>query len=133
MRRLLLLVPFLCLFACGDDDKTAAEKLGDDPTKEECIEVLRDILGDVEVPDGVDPSDGLDDEERPKAEAAIEDAFKGTGIDPDAEDDACTKATEDMTAEEFEEAVKGIDPEVLQMLGAEAAVSFDETGDSISG
>ena len=135
MRRLLVIAPFVLVGfdACGDDDGGGGgDALGDNPTREECIDAIVAVMESLEVPDGVDPSDGLDDDERPKADAAVEAAFDEQGIDPDDEDHPCDDLTADMTDEEFTELTKDIDPDVLALLGAQAATEFEETGDSIS-
>jgi hypothetical protein len=70
-RGLLLTMPLVLVIGCGGDDDetgdgdaTLAEQFGEDPTFEECIDGIRQILASIEVPEGFDPQDGLDEEER---------------------------------------------------------------------
>jgi hypothetical protein len=126
----LLIASPLALVACGDDQPDA---LGDNPTKQECLDVTRTMLERLEVPDGVDPSDGLDDEERAKADAAFEEIAKDLGIDTaDDADYPCSAATDDLTAAEVTELTEGIDPEILALLGAQAQQQFQQTGHAIN-
>jgi hypothetical protein len=132
MRRLLLIAPVLLLaLGCGDDGG-GGDALGDDPTREECVDALVAVLHSLQVPDGVDPSDGLDADEKVRADAAIEEAFARQGIDPDIEDHPCDAATSDMTAAEYEEATEGVDPEVIALIGAQAQSQFSSVGEAIN-
>ena len=129
MRRTLL-VAFLLLAACGDDG--GGDELGDDPTTAECLDAGREVLERLEVPEGVDPSDGLDEDERAKTEAMFESAAESSGFDISDEDHPCAAATEGATQAELAEMVEGLDPEILELLGAEARQEFEVTGDSIT-
>jgi hypothetical protein len=131
MRRLLvalLIASPVLLGACGDDNPDA---LGDDPTKEECLDVTRTMLTRLEVPEGVDPSDGLDDEERAKTDEAIDAIGADLGVDL-ADDGPCSAATDDLTEAEFAVLVEGIDPMVIELLAAPTYQEFSETGDTIN-
>ena len=44
-------------------------------------------LESIEVPEGSEPQDGIDEDERSNAEAAIRTAFENEGLDPDGEND----------------------------------------------
>jgi hypothetical protein len=126
----LLFVPALFLFGCGgdddtsdaasggdDEDQTLAEQFGDDPTFDECIDGLRQILESIEVPDGVDPSDGIDADEQELVDDELEGVFEAEGLDPSGEDDPCADhvgpEADAATAEIFED----LDPDVVSMLG----------------
>ena len=150
MRRLLLVLPLLLLVACGDDasdgdaaagtttvaDGTTTEEasssvLGDDPSKGECLDAARITLSRVEVPDEIDPSDGLDDEEVAAAEAELARAGEDSGFDLVDQDHPCVAALEDVTEAELAAMVEGIDPAVLALLGLERRVEFSSVGSAI--
>jgi hypothetical protein len=120
----LLIVPAFLVFGCsGDDDdgasgdETIVDQLGDDPTLEECLAAVQQVLESIEVPDGVDPSDGLDAEEQPKADAAVEKAFSDGGLDPDGDDDRCAEHAGDEADDALTAMVADLDPDVQAMLG----------------
>lgn len=115
-RALVLCVPFVLLVGCaGGDDRDAVE-LGDDPTLEECVDVLRQIMESVQVPDGVDPQDGMDEDEQSKADAALEAAFDDAGVDPSAEDDPCAQHAGPEAQAAKAEVMDDLDPDVAAML-----------------
>ena len=132
MRRyvvVLLIAWAVLLAACGDDN---GRGLGDNPTKQECFDVMRSVLERLRVPEGVDPSDGLDDQERAKTEDVIEELGRDEGLDISDEDHPCAAATNGATGGELAALVEGIDPDVLELLGAEAQQQFQETGKAIN-
>lgn len=129
----------LALGACSDDggdegiddggdtgDEVSAEDaLADDPTLEDCQDALRTVLGRVEVPDGFDPVDGVDDDERQAAADALDEAAEGF-FDPDDDDHPCNDRFDEMSEQETEEFMLGldIDPVVIAMLGSQATTEF---------
>jgi len=137
MRRgLLVIIPIALLFACGGDDSDAqsdtadtadtadtsgdsstfADEYGDDPTLEECIEGMRYMLGTIEVPDGVDPTDGIDGDETAKVDAEVSRAFTDYGLDPDGENDPCAKHSSPEADAALATILEELDPAVLAML-----------------
>jgi hypothetical protein len=129
MRRLLLIASLVLLAACSDD---AGDSLGDNPTKQECLDVMRTVLQRLEVPDGVDPSDGLDDEERAKTDAALGKIGDDVGLDISDDNHPCNAATDSLTDEEVADLAQGVDPDVLELLGAQAQQEFQNTGTAIN-
>lgn len=118
--------------ACGDDSGGGEGALGDDPTLEECQAALRTVLGRIEVPDGFDSSDGVDDDEREAAADALDDAAEGF-FDPDDEDHPCNDRFDEMSEQETTEFMVGLDldPEVLAMLGSQATSEFTPIEDEL--
>jgi hypothetical protein len=119
----LLIVPAFFLLGCsGDDDDasddgTVADQLGDDPSLDECIASARQVLESIEVPEGVDPSDGIDAEEQPKVQATVDKAFSDAGLDVEGEDDPCAEYVGEEADAAIEEIVADLDPDVQAMLG----------------
>jgi len=110
------------LSSCADstdtssDTPTFAEEYGDDPTFEECVEGIRHVWGEVVVPDGVDPTDGIDEDEVPKAQAELHRAFTDYGVVPDSPNDPCTKYNGPELSAEFAAILQDLDPAVLAMI-----------------
>jgi hypothetical protein len=110
------------LSSCADsadtssDNPTFADEYGDDPTFEECVEGIRHVWGDVVVPEGVDPADGIDEDEVPKVEAELDRAFTDYGVAPDGENDPCTKYNGPELSAEFTAILEDLDPAVFAMI-----------------
>lgn len=125
-RAFLFTVPIALVIGCGGDDDTIAEpsgdnptfaeQFGDDPTFDECIDGIGQVLRSIEVPDGVDPIDGLDEDELPKVEAEIRRAFTDFGVDPDGEDDPSADYVGPESDAATAEIMADLDPAVLAML-----------------
>ena len=134
-RGLVLTIPLALLIGCGSDDgettagdettaggettagdEPLAEQLGDDPTFEECMDGIRQILESIEVPEGFEPQDGIDEDERSSAEAAIRAAFENEGLDADGEDDPCAQHVGDEADAATAEIMQNLDPEVLAVI-----------------
>jgi hypothetical protein len=136
----------LALGACGDDggdegrdtseearDEVSVEDaLADDPTLEDCQDALRTVLGRVEVPEGFDPADGVDDDERQAAADALDEAAEGF-FDPDDEDHPCNDRLDEMSAPEIDEFMTGLDldPVIIAMLGSQATAEFTPIEDEL--
>ena len=78
---------------------------------------MREVLESIEVPEGVDPSDGLDEEEQPKAQAAVDKAFSDAGLDVEGDDDPCADYVGEEADAAIAEIVADLDPDVQAMLG----------------
>jgi hypothetical protein len=134
-----LAVGTLLMGACSDDGgdaddgsgdsggsgggASAEEALADDPSPDECVDALLTVLGRVEVPEGFDPSDGVDDDERAAAQGAMDDASEGL-FDPNDEDHPCTTVFDEISDEQGAEILGSVDPAVIAMLGSLAEAQF---------
>jgi hypothetical protein len=119
------------LGACSDDGGGSAEEdLLDDPSVEDCQDAMRTFFDRVEIPDGFDPSDGVDDEEVAEAEAAADEAAEGL-FDPSDQDHPCNAAMGSMSEEETDEFIDSLDPEKVAFFGALAQGSFEPVGDGL--
>ena len=107
----------------------AEEDLLDDPSVEDCQDAFRTFFDRLEIPDGFDPSDGVDEEELTEAEAAAEEAAEGL-FDPSDQDHPCNEALS-RCPEETNEFMDGLDPEKIAFFGAMAQGSFEPVGDDL--
>jgi hypothetical protein len=119
------------LGACSDDGGGSAEEdLLDNPSVEDCQGALRTFFDRVEIPDGFDASDGVDEEELAAAEAATDEAAEGL-FDPDDDDHPCNVAMDTLSEDETNEFIDSLDPEKVAFFGAMAQSSFEPVGDDL--
>jgi hypothetical protein len=114
----------LAVAACGDDGDAEVASLDDDPSVEECLEAAAAVLGRVEIPEDLDPADGLDDAEQDAVDAAIQDAAEGD-FDPTDESHPCTQALQSATPEQVNQLFRDLDPEMIALLTAVAETEVE--------
>jgi hypothetical protein len=143
MRRPLLTslaIALVVAAGCGDDggDDTArtgnddaAEELRADPSKDNCLTAFETFLGALEVPEGVDTSDGLDDNEREAVNGVYAAASEESGMSLGDEAHPCDDATADADME-IEAMFRELPQEIKDLISAEAQKTFTSTGEAIN-
>jgi hypothetical protein len=110
------------------DEGDAEDDGNDEEDEASCVDLLVVAVNSLDL-DGIDSSDGLDDDERADLERqmiASEDDYPELAADGECED-----VLEDPEASE--EFGARADPEAIDALGAMATVRFEQIGDTIAG
>lgn len=97
-------------------------------TVDQCFDHLRDVVEVYVIPEGIDASDGLSEEEGVLVEQAYEVAIAATGFDR-ATDDACMEAIDgapEDAADAFFAELQAAHPEVIEVLGTPIDQPDDE-------
>ena len=85
------------LGACSDDGGGSAEEdLLDDPSVEDCQDAVRTFFDRVEIPDGFDPSDGVDEDELAEPPRLPPTRRPRACFDPADDDHPCNVAWTDV-------------------------------------